>query len=62
VGIAKEGLGVTVRVCLFFDKEKSAELISNVAEEMLVAVTGAFVAELAVAVVIAGFFLHGILP
>ena len=56
VGIAKEGLGIAVWMSLFFDKEKTAKLISYTAEEMLVAAAGAFVAEFAVTVVTAGFF------
>jgi len=62
MGIAKEGLGVAGRMRLFLDKEKPAKLISDIAEEVLVAAAGAFVAELAFTVVRAGFFLHGILP
>ena len=56
VGIAKEDLGVAGGVRLFFDKEKPAKLISNTAEEMLVAATGAFVAEFTITVVMTGFF------
>ena len=56
VGIAKEGFSIAVWMRLFSDKEKPAKLISYVAEEMLVAAAGAFVAEFAVTVVTAGFF------
>ena len=61
VGIAKEGLGVAGGMCLFFDKEKPAKLISNTAEKMLVTATGAFVAEFTITVVMTGFFQHSIL-
>jgi hypothetical protein len=61
VGIAKEGLGVAGWMRLFFHKKKPAKLISNTAEEMLVAATGAFVAEFTITVVMTGFFQHGIL-
>jgi hypothetical protein len=61
VRIAKVGLGVTVRLRLFFDKKDAANLVGDITEEMLVAATCTFVAEFTVTVKTAGIFLHGIL-
>jgi hypothetical protein len=61
VRIAKVGLGVAGRLSLFFDKENTTNLVSDIAKEMLVAATRTFIAEFTRAVEVTGFFLHGIL-
>ena len=59
--VAKVGLGVAGRMCLFFDKENTTNLVGNIAKEMLVAATRTLVPEFTVAIEMTGIFLHGIL-
>lgn len=61
MGIAKVGLGDAVGMRFFIDKEDTANLISDIAEAMLVAATRAFLTKFTIIVEITAFFLHGIL-
>lgn len=58
VGIAKVGFGITGRLGLFFDKENTPDLVGNIAEEVLVAVTRTLVAEFTITVEMTEFFQH----
>lgn len=59
--IAKVGFGVAARMRLFFDKENTTNMVGDIAEEKVVAVTGTFVAKFTIAIKLTAVFLHGIL-
>lgn len=60
--IAKVGFGNAKGMRLFIDKEDAACLIRRTTDMRSMAMTSAFIAELAITVKTAEFFLHGILP
>lgn len=61
MGIAKVGLGDAVGMRFFIDKEDATNLVGNIAEEMIVAATRAFLTKFTIIVEMTVFFLHGIL-
>ncbi len=61
MGIAKEGLGVADWMCFFFDKVNAANLVGDLAEEMVVAAACTFGPKFTNAVKLTGVFLHEVL-
>lgn len=57
--IPKVGLGETGCVRLFIDKEKASNPIGDIAEEVIVAATSAFMAKFTMIDEMTGIFFHG---